>query len=771
MFLSIIQECFICCYMKWLRRILLGLLITLLAGVFLLLIFISPVAEWAIEKYSPEYIGRQVQMDDLTINLLIGRLRIDNLQVSEANGSEQVWLQCKSITGAINVPGLLLGKYELQYAIVDGLETSVVQNGSSFNFDDLLALPDKYASEKAEVEEEETEPANWKIQYIFLTNSKLSYSSKEYNADYTATNLNIYSPVISSSTPRMDFKYSFDISTGGHLKGAYSINVDDLKYGLHFTSDKLNLGVTYPYVRDFIAINKLEAMLDSDLYLFGNHSNSAYLYTDGMLAVYDVNVIDSLNQSIAAIERFELQMDSVEAHTKYFDFGDITLTGPYIKFELYKEGDNWTRLMKLAAAEAGATAAESSYSNPFVIIANYLREYIKDYIVSDYYADHIALKKGSVHFDDYTLHDKFTAKMDNMTMDIDRLNTDNDRLRMTFASMLNESGNFNLKVAINPRDYQDMEMDFALNDFNMSIINPYMVYYVAAPFTEGVMHFDNNTTIEGGIINVDNKINIDGPRIGKKQKNSTAMNNLPVKLAVGMLKDPNGNIVLDIPVEGDLKDPNYKLAKTIWNILKNLVIKAAQAPVKGVISIVGDKEENLKNVVVSYGLSELMPDQKRTLRKMAEPLRINDALDITYTQWIDVQEEVNTMITLEARRIYAEEKGLLSKKDQKNEIKKYQALTKISVNDSLFNQWLDAKIKKNGIVESPVEKCRRVVDVAVVTAKQKQFAAKRERLLIETLLDRGIERERIKIAPMDKQAFPPGDVPRFVYEVKAINED
>jgi len=729
--------------MKWLMRVLWGLLISFLAVVFLLLIFISPVVEWVIEKYSYEYIGRQVQMEDLTINLLVGRLHIENMTINESKGSEQVWLTCNNISGAINVPSLLLGKYELQYVIVDGLNTSVVQNGNKFNFDDLLRLPEKFASKKEKQEQEESSKVDWTIENVFLTNSQLRYASEDYDIDYTASSIDIFSPLISSNAPRMNFRYAFDIHTGGHLKGAYSICTDDMNYGLHFVSDKLNLSPTYPYVREFIAINELNAMLDSDLYLFGNHRNSAYLYTDGDLGLYDVNVIDSIGQSIATIGRFDLRMDSVETNSKYYDFGDITLTGPFIKFERYKEGDNWTRLMKSAASEEGVPVENSSYSNPFVIIADYLREYIKDYIVSDYYADHISLRNGAVDFNDFTLHDKFTAQLDSMTMDIDRLNTDNDRLRMQFATSLNKTGNFDLNVAINPRDYQDMEMEFGLKDFNMSIINPYMIYYVASPFAEGVMDYENKTIIASGIITADNKININKPKIGKKVKNSTAMNNLPVKLAVGMLKNPQGNIELDIPVEGDLKDPNYKLGKAIWNIIKNLIIKAAQAPVNGFVSLVGDKEENLTNITIPYGLDVLMPDQLRSLRKMAEPLRINDALEIEYTQWIDAQEEVNTLITLEARRKHAEEEGLLSKSEKKDKIKEYKTLLGIGVNDSLFVQWLKNKTGKKGVVESPIEKCKRIVDVSAMSALQQQYAKRREALLIETLVEKGVERERM----------------------------
>lgn len=757
--------------MRWIKRILFSIAMLLLTAVLLILVFISPVVEWAIEKYSPEVIGRQVQMEDLTINLLIGRLHIEQLEVFEANGSQDVWLRCKSIKGAINVPKLLTGKYELQYALVDGLDTYVFQQGNHFNFDDLLALPKKFSSKEKKQVEEDKEPVDWTVKYLFLSNSKLRYKSADYDIDYTASNINIRCPIIASDVDQMDFKYSFDINTGGHLKGAYSVNTNNLKYGLHFITQELNLSGTYPYVRDFIAINKLEGMLDSDLFLFGNHKNSADFSTNGLIGLYAINVVDTLNESIASIQRLDIKMDSIEVARSFYDFGDITLTTPYIKFERYKDGDNWTRLMRIAKADGQVSPEEAAYSNPFVIIAQYIREYIKEYVVSSYYADHIALRNGNVLFNDFTLHDKFTVQLDSMTMDIDRLNTDNDRLKMSFATLLNKTGDFDLQVAINPRDYQDMELDFELKEFNMSTINPYMIYYVANPFNSGVMHYKNRTTIESGILYADNKIDITQPTIGKKVRNSTAMNNLPVKAAVGMLKNPQGNIVLDIPVEGDLKDPEYRLGKTILTILKNLVIKGAEAPFKGVLSLVGDKEENISNIVISYGLKEFMPDQLRAINRMAKPLLINEDIEMIYTQWIDKQEEINTMITIDARKKYAEEMNLLSRKEKKNEINLYKRLLKISVNDSLFNQWLDSKIAKNGAIESPVEKCKRIVDVNAIKARQAEYEKAREVLLIRTLVSQGINKERITVISMGDKQFPPGDVPRFTYEVRLKKDE
>ena len=66
--------------MKWIRRIFFTLLIVIVTALILLVVFISPVAKWAIEKYSVEYTGRQVKMDKLAINLFSGNIRSNGLK-------------------------------------------------------------------------------------------------------------------------------------------------------------------------------------------------------------------------------------------------------------------------------------------------------------------------------------------------------------------------------------------------------------------------------------------------------------------------------------------------------------------------------------------------------------------------------------------------------------------------------------------------------------------------------------------------------------------
>lgn len=51
-----------------------------------------------------------------------------------------------------------------------------------------------------------------------------------------------------------------------------------------------------------------------------------------------------------------------------------------------------------------------------------------------------------------------------------------------------------------------------------------------------------------------------------------------MKLAVALLKDTKGNIDIQLPVAGDLNNPEFSVMPIVWQTLRNLVLRAVQAP-------------------------------------------------------------------------------------------------------------------------------------------------------------------------------------------------
>jgi outer membrane protein OmpA-like peptidoglycan-associated protein len=101
---------------------------------------------------------------------------------------------------------------------------------------------------------------------------------------------------------------------------------------------------------------------------------------------------------------------------------------------------------------------------------------------------------------------------------------------------------------------------------------------------------------------------------------------LPVSLAVALLKDPNGNIELNVPVEGDIDDPHFEFGKIIASTLKNTFTKLVSSPFAILGSLAGGGGEDLNNIEFEFGSAKLAPQQIEKLDKLAEALSDRPAL-------------------------------------------------------------------------------------------------------------------------------------------------
>jgi hypothetical protein len=77
---------------------------------------------------------------------------------------------------------------------------------------------------------------------------------------------------------------------------------------------------------------------------------------------------------------------------------------------------------------------------------------------------------------------------------------------------------------------------------------------------------------------------------------------------MALLKDVDGKISIELPVTGDLNNPQFSVMPIVWQTLRNLVLRAA-APFKFIGGLVsGGGSEDLGNVSFAAGSSELSKD-------------------------------------------------------------------------------------------------------------------------------------------------------------------
>jgi hypothetical protein len=122
--------------------------------------------------------------------------------------------------------------------------------------------------------------------------------------------------------------------------------------------------------------------------------------------------------------------------------------------------------------------------------------------------------------------------------------------------------------------------------------------------------------VDGRKLDAQHHIIVDQLEFGDNTESKDAVS-LPIKLAVALLKDRNGVIDLNIPVNGTLDDPKFRLGPLIWKVFVNILEKAVTAPFALLGSLFGGGPD-LQFIDFSPGASGLdsaAVDKTRTIVK------------------------------------------------------------------------------------------------------------------------------------------------------------
>jgi hypothetical protein len=95
---------------------------------------------------------------------------------------------------------------------------------------------------------------------------------------------------------------------------------------------------------------------------------------------------------------------------------------------------------------------------------------------------------------------------------------------------------------------------------------------------------------------------------------------LPVRLAIALLKDPSGVILLDVPVEGKLDDPEFRIGRLVLRTLVNIITKLVTSPFSALAAIAGGDKADLSLVEFAPGSSDLLPESAQRFTLLAKSL-------------------------------------------------------------------------------------------------------------------------------------------------------
>ena len=172
---------------------------------------------------------------------------------------------------------------------------------------------------------------------------------------------------------------------------------------------------------------------------------------------------------------------------------------------------------------------------------------------------------------------------------------------------------------------------------DLPTFSPYSGKYVGYVIEKGKLSVDINYHIKEGELKAENNIFLDQFTLGEKIESPDALD-IPLTLAIALLKNQKGEIDLDLPINGSLNDPEFSLGGVIVQVFVNLITKAVTSPFALLGSLAGDGEE-LSEINFLPGYGKVEPEAEKRLQALSKALVDRPALKLEITGYADSEND------------------------------------------------------------------------------------------------------------------------------------
>ena len=451
--------------------------------------------------------------------------------------------------------------------------------------------------------------------------------------------------------------------------------------------------------------------------LAGKISQPDSILFRGKCQIADFSVLDLNHQKVLAAKEASATMADSYPLKYDFRFDSIRLVTPYLFAEMKDSTINLLNLM----VESPSDTVPVAFS---------------------YDIKHLEIEEGITDLRDNSYEVPFNYNLSGITLKVDSVSSNSKWLNAYASMKLNNRGTLKAQLGINPGDPYELKVDYVIANFLLSDLNPYSSHFVGFPILTGNMYYQGKTTIAGRQLESENKLIIRNAQLGKK---SGGIMNLPLKLALYLLKDVHGDIILDLPLTGDLNDPKTRIGPLVWQTLKNVVIKVVASPFIALSGLMGVDPAEAKGLEFNYADSTLTSKHLKRISLFTEIARKKPDMNIALNYFNDIGLEQNEIAKAEAGKQFQVATGADYLKES-----------------TRFSAFLREKLGKDSLgIEMG---CRLLVGERKLDSLQEVISGARIRQL-ESALKRFDETTRIKVVVPNRET-PENVGSRPVFELK-----
>jgi hypothetical protein len=239
----------------------------------------------------------------------------------------------------------------------------------------------------------------------------------------------------------------------------------------------------------------------------------------------------------------------------------------------------------------------------------------------------IKLSRGEIEYSDFFVKPNYSAHLTELTGNVAGMApTQSGAFELT--GKVGGTAPVDIRGTLNPFSRElSLELTGKATGVDLPQLTPYSVKYAGYGIEKGKLSMEVRYKLDNRKLAASNKLVLDQLTFGEHVDSPTATK-LPVLFVVSLLKDRNGVIHLDLPIEGTLDDPQFSIWGVVVQIIVNLLTKAVTAPFALLGAIVGGGGEQLSYVEFAPGSAVLTPAAIAKLETLAKALSDRPALKL-----------------------------------------------------------------------------------------------------------------------------------------------
>ena len=395
-----------------------------------------------------------------------------------------------------------------------------------------------------------------------------------------------------------DFSKPFDAKVA--MKSSQKLNLDveskikiePLDVSAKIKLNDTNLPKYFAYAKPFLEADLASGQLESSAEI----SYAKDIKADAKVSIKDIRLNGKKAEKLIAFKSLDLEKISFAKND--LAISGVSLNSPFIKAHLSKERKfNLSQIVKEDKNKAKTEAKPESKK-----AASKKEDELK------FSVKNFSLKNGEVDFSDASLFMPFATKISKLNgklSDIDKKRPSSGE----FQGVVGKNGFAQITAKLFPFELKqntDIKLDF--KDIDLVNVTPYSGQFVGYKIKKGKLNLNLNYSVVDSKLNGSNFINFDSLTLGEKVESKDAVN-LPLSLAISILSDQNNQINIDLPVEGNLDDPDFKYGGVIWAAVKKLFADITLAPFRFLGNALGLGNKDLSSIDFLAGSSELISSE------------------------------------------------------------------------------------------------------------------------------------------------------------------